>query len=241
MFGPPAVPLTPARDVWRLRLVGDYVNGFLLRDGADGPVTLVDTGISLSAGRLRAALRYAGVHPEQVSRIVLTHAHADHAGSVAALVRDSHAPVAVHVDDAADVRRGVSAPFNRANRLGVLLTRVGASRFARVPVAEELTDGQVLPIGDGLRVIHTPGHSPGHVSLLHQGSGVLITGDSIFNMRGRMTWPFALTCTDFPLLQETAARLADEEYDVAAFTHGPHVTDRAREQVRGFLARRGVR
>jgi glyoxylase-like metal-dependent hydrolase (beta-lactamase superfamily II) len=78
------------------------------------------------------------------------------------------------------------------------------------------------------------------VSLLHRESGVLITGDSIFNMNGRMTWPFAAACTDFPLTRRTAAVLADEKYRVAAFTHGPHIDTGAREAVRGFLRREGV-
>jgi glyoxylase-like metal-dependent hydrolase (beta-lactamase superfamily II) len=78
------------------------------------------------------------------------------------------------------------------------------------------------------------------VSLLHQQSGVLITGDSIFNMNGRMTWPVRAFCTDFPLTQRTAAALADLDYRVAAFTHGPQIDIAAREAVRGFLRRKGV-
>jgi glyoxylase-like metal-dependent hydrolase (beta-lactamase superfamily II) len=104
-----------------------------------------------------------------------------------------------------------------------------------VDVDHELVDGEVLPVGGGLRVVHTPGHSPGHVSLLHEPSGVLITGDAIWNVL-RLRWPVKAFCTDVAMTQRTASVLGDLEYSTAAFTHGPQVTDRARERVRGFLA-----
>nr|MCU0298941.1 MBL fold metallo-hydrolase [Candidatus Nanopelagicales bacterium] len=92
----------------------------------------------------------------------------------------------------------------------------------------------------GMSVHHTPGHTPGHISLVHRPSEVLITGDAIFNMNAKLSWPFAMACTDFPLNQQTAAVLADLDYSVAAFTHGPQIEVGAREAVRGFLRREGV-
>ena len=104
-------------------------------------------------------------------------------------------------------------------------------------MAQELVDGQVLDVAGGLRVLHTPGHTPGHISLLHPGSGVLITGDSIFNMNSRMSWPTKVFCTSFTQNVQTAHALGEVDYRVAAFTHGPEIRDNAREQVRGFLQR----
>ncbi len=90
----------------------------------------------------------------------------------------------------------------------------------------------------GLRVIHTPGHSPGHVSFLHEPTRTLVTGDSMFNFcfRGLTLSPRFL-CSDFALTQQTAHRLGELDYDVAAFTHGAEMTDNARERIRGYLAR----
>ena len=81
-----------------------------------------------------------------------------------------------------------------------------------VPVVEELVDGQVLDVAGGLRVLHTPGHTPGHVSLLHEASGVLITGDAIFNMASRMRWPMAAVCTSARQNQQSAHVLGELEY-----------------------------
>jgi glyoxylase-like metal-dependent hydrolase (beta-lactamase superfamily II) len=103
-------------------------------------------------------------------------------------------------------------------------------------VGEELADGQVLDVAGGLRVVATPGHSPGHISLVHEASRTLITGDAIFNVLGVRYSPRVL-CSDFRLNRRTAHVLGELEYDRAGFTHGPEIVDGAREAVRSFLAK----
>jgi glyoxylase-like metal-dependent hydrolase (beta-lactamase superfamily II) len=226
------------RDVWRIPTAGDYINSFLFVE-PDGSLTLVDTGMFFARKRIVAGLRQIGKHPLDVQRIILTHAHSDHAGSAGRLLPMTSASGAtVHGADAEFIRAGRPAPagstFNR------LLQGFPGMKFTPVPVITELHDGDVLDVAGRLSVHHTPGHTPGHVSLLHEESGVLITGDAIFNMNAKMTWPIAAACTDFPLTKKTAAALADLDYTVAAFTHGPDIRDRAREHVRDFLRREGV-
>ena len=92
----------------------------------------------------------------------------------------------------------------------------------------------MLPVSGGLRVVHTPGHSPGHVSLLHEPTGVLVTGDALFNVRGIRYSPRAL-CTDPELNRKSADVLGDLDFEVAAFTHGPDIRHGARDAVRAFL------
>ena len=222
-----------APGVWRVPLVGDFVNGFLFRD-VDGQVTVLDMGLKQSGRKVVAALRSIGSDTTDVTRLLLTHAHADHLGGTGYVADATGHGVGVHAEDAGFVRAGQVAPAG--SRLGRLMARLSGG-LAPVPVDEELTDGQVLPVAGGLRVVHTPGHSPGHAAYLHEDSGVLVTGDAIFNVRG-LRWPIKAFCTDFRMTQETAHRLAELEYDVAAFTHGPELRDRPREAIRAFLARR---
>jgi glyoxylase-like metal-dependent hydrolase (beta-lactamase superfamily II) len=227
----PVVLLAPG--VWRVPLVGDWVNGFLFRDD-DGQVTALDMGLKQSGKKVMAAIAAIGSGPSDVTRLLLTHAHSDHAGGTGHVARETGLGVGVHVDDAGFVAEGRVAPA--ATSLGRLFAKLsGSATFAAVPVAEELTDGQVLDVAGGLRVVHTPGHSPGHASYLHEPSGVLVTGDAIFNVR-RLRWPVAAFCTDFRMTKQTAHRLGELDYDVAAFTHGPELRDDARESIRRFLA-----
>jgi len=231
----PAVLLAPG--VWRIPLVGDFVNGFVFRD-ADDQVTLLDMGLKPSGKKVMAALRWIGSDVSDVTRLLLTHAHSDHAGGAAYVAEQTGLGIGVHADDARYVRAGTVPPFGSV--LGRLMARLPGNGFAAVEVAEELTDGQVLPVGGGLRVVHTPGHSPGHASYLHQESGVLVTGDAIFNVR-RLRWPVRAFCTDFAMTQQTAHRLAELDYATAAFTHGPELRERPREDIRAFLARTPTR
>lgn len=234
MSRPAVVPLAPG--VWRIPLIGDFVNGFALRDD-DGQVTLLDMGIRRSGPKVMAALAAIGSGPADVTRLLLTHAHPDHAGGAAYVAEQTGRSVEVHAADAECAGTGRSPQPDQTHRLGRLMGRVAPGRFPPVPVGETLTDGQLLPVAGGLEVIHTPGHSPGHASYLHRDSGVLITGDAIFNVRG-LRWPFKAMCSDFRMTTVTAHRLAELEYDVAAFTHGPELRDDPREQIRHFLARR---
>lgn len=238
--GMPPAPVLLAPGVYRIPTAPwSLVNSFAFVDD-DGQVTLVDCGTKGAPRKLQAALSAIGAAPSDVTRIVLTHAHPDHAGGAEEVRRGSGAPVAVHADDADRARRGTPPPRDTSSRLGRLLHRLPAGGFPAVEVAEELADGQVLPVGGGLRVVHTPGHTPGHVSLLHEATGVLVTGDALFNWRlGRrgISWSLRALCTDFRLSQRTAHVLGELEYGVAAFTHGEEIRDRAREQVRGFLRR----
>ena len=234
MAGRAAVELAPG--VWRVPLLGDWVNGFVLRDD-DGQVTLLDMGLPFSGPRVLAALDAIGCGPSDVTRLLLTHAHNDHAGGAAHVSRATGLGFGIHADDAAYARAGRNAPqAPPTTAVGRLLHRVlPTPTFTPVEVVEELTDGQVLPVAGGLRVVHTPGHSPGHASYLHEATGVLITGDALFNVLG-VRWPVKAFCTDFRMPQQPAGRLADLDYTVAAFTHGPEIRDRPRDRIRHFLA-----
>lgn len=233
----PIVLLAPG--VYRIPTLGDAINSFAFLDD-DGQVTLVDCGLKRAPGRIVAALSGIGRHPSDVTRIVLTHAHGDHAGGARAMVdRSGLEGVVVHEDDVPYITHGVEAP-GPSGGVARLLRRGPTSRFEPVEVSEVLTDGQLLPIAGGVRVLHTPGHTPGHVSLLHEPTGVLITGDVIFNLAWRMTWPLSFVCTDAVLNKRSAHVLADSVYDVAAFTHGPEIREQARERVREFVRRRAT-
>lgn len=232
----PIVMLAPG--VYRIPTLGDYINSFAFVD-ADGQVTLVDCGLARAPRRIVAALAGIGRHPTDVTRILLTHAHSDHAGGARELIdRAALTGVEAHESDVEYLQAGHNAPTSDSTA-GRLLSRSPSSRFAAVSVAAVLRDRDLVDVAGGLRILHTPGHTPGHISLLHEASGVLITGDAIFNMRSRMRWPIAAVCTSARLNRQSAHVLGEVEYTVAAFTHGPEIREGAREAVRGFLQRNG--
>ena len=233
MARPPAIELAPG--VFRIPTRGAAsINSFAFVED-DGSVTLVDCGLKRAPGRIVAGLRAIGRHPGDVRRIVLTHAHADHAGGAADMSARTGAPVAVHETDAPFVERGEVPAFDPSLRSGRLMTRLSRGGFPPVAVGERLTDGQVLDVGGGLRIVATPGHTPGHVSLLHEPTATLVTGDALINQLG-LRYSFRFACTDFRRNDRSAHVLGELEYDRAGFTHGPEITRGAREAVRRILA-----
>src|SRR6476659_8218250 len=133
-----------APNVWRIPLVRDFVNGFILRDD-DGQVTLVDMGVKSSGPKVVAALAAIGAGPSDVTRLLLTHAHPDHAGVATNVARETGRRFARHHDDAPYARVGTSPPRGRSCRLGRLCGRLSRSGcdFEPVPVERELSDGEV--------------------------------------------------------------------------------------------------
>ena len=228
-----------ADGVWRIPTApADFINSYLIA-GADGSLVLVDAGTRRAPATLLAALAQLGRQPGDVTHLLLTHAHNDHAGGANAVAEATGSEVAAHEREAVYLREGRMPRPDPSTRGGRLLARLPgrATGFARVDVGTAFADGDVLPVAGGVQVVHTPGHTPGHCSFLHPSSGVLVTGDAIFNVRG-LRWSFAGSCTDVTLSRTSAQRLGELDYDVAGFTHGPHVAQDARASVRAFLAGR---
>lgn len=233
-----AKPVLLAPGVWRLSTLGaNLVNSYVFEE-ADGSVTLVDTGLKgRGPKRIVEGLAALGKQPEQVHRILLTHSHFDHGGGARGVVDRTRAPLVAHEIEAPYLSRG-RPPSYTGTRLLLRLLNMRPPTIEVVDASSTFRDGEVLDVAGGLRVLHTPGHTPGHCAFLHDRSGVLITGDSIFNWRNRMTWSIAAFCSDPDMNKDTADRLGEAEYEIAAFTHGPEIRDNARESIRDFLRRK---
>lgn len=226
-----------AAGVWRIPTAPlDLVNSFLL-EAADGSLTLLDAGTRRAPRTLLAALDGLGKRREDVTHLLLSHAHQDHAGGARAVVEATGSAVWSHEREAVYLREGRMPTPDRSTRGGRLLARSPGGGFAKIDVADTFVDGAVLPLAGGLTVVHTPGHTPGHCSFLHTPTGVLLTGDALFNVRG-LRYSVKTPCTDVRLSRSSAGRLGELDFEVAGFTHGAHVSVGAQAAVRAFLAGR---
>lgn len=141
---------------------------------------LVDTGFPLAEGAILAALAQQGVSPRDLALIIITHGHVDHYGSAAALHARTGAPVAIHALDADALRKGENASLRPTMFVAKLMIP-----FARVAKAQGIEPQVILEdkmdlgyYGVNAKVIHTPGHTPGSVSLL-LANGDAIVGDLV--------------------------------------------------------------
>lgn len=140
-------------------------------------ITLIDTGVAGCEKAIFNAIRSTGRDPSEIALIVLTHSHPDHIGAAAAIRKATGCTIAAHpaerqwIEDV-DLQ-------NRERPVPGFGTLVGGS----VQLDHELVDGDGIEPDEtravDLQVLHTPGHSPGSISLLMQSEGVLFSGDAI--------------------------------------------------------------
>lgn len=159
----------------------------------DDPITLVDTGPKTEEAfhSLRDQVEAAGVRLEQIRRIIISHTHEDHAGLAARLKGISGATVYVHPWDAHRLtgERDYLVGRKMLAQVGVPVPVIDAFevRWRQYrTLLDPLPDVQLLDEGDevtfetgAFRVLHTPGHTPGHICLWREGEKVLIAADTV--------------------------------------------------------------
>jgi glyoxylase-like metal-dependent hydrolase (beta-lactamase superfamily II) len=96
-----------------------------------------------------------------------------------------------------------------------------------------VTDGAELPAAGGIRAVHTPGHTTGHVSYLWPDGGVLFVGDAATNMFRRLN--VAPINEDDAAARASFAKLAELDFRVACFGHGSPIRGRAVDRFRRRL------
>ncbi len=149
---------------------------------SDG-VTLIDTGAPMFQKKILTYVRELGRSPSDIKRIILTHSDMDHVGGLASLHETSGARTYASRIEAQAIAAGKSSRrlVLPEAPLGRFLYNLMSPMFRIKPlqVDEIVSDGQILPVLGGLRVLDTPGHAPGHISLFAPAAGVLFCGDSL--------------------------------------------------------------
>lgn len=207
--GPAPAPSRAADDIWVLpqpipnEYSPHYSLSYLIRD-AHGGLHLVDPGLDSDANRERLEALVGRIAQETgstespLASITVTHLHRDHLGLAERLRAESGVPVALHREEQASLARLLEAaprqveiqaaraeawgvPAERMPELAAAADRAASGGAESDFVADVLLDdGELLPIpGRRLRVLHTPGHTPGHLCLHDLDRGILFTGDHL--------------------------------------------------------------
>ena len=219
--------------------VSGYSRSFII-DGDEG-VTLIDTGLPKKDGSIIEVLSSIGRSVEDVRRIGITHAHIDHFGNAAVLKRRSGAPVFAPKRDAAAIRGEEKTPHPPVlDRVPFLKPLFGLMPGADpVEVDALIAEGEQNGLPGDLKVIDTPGHTPGHVSfLLERAGGVLFVGDAaVATKSGEVKRGWMNRST--PSFDASLCHIAEFDFDIAVFSHSNPLASSAADAFRRLAEKLG--
>jgi glyoxylase-like metal-dependent hydrolase (beta-lactamase superfamily II) len=233
-----------------VRLGSSKVNWYLAAD--ESGVVIVDTGLPGFLPQLDPGLALLGRSREDVRAILLTHGDADHIGVAAKLQAEGdRTPIHLHPADrrlvqgeSKDVEENLPLQFLRPGmwQLAAHFARNGSFGGEKLEPSAELSDGQTLELPGRPRVIHTPGHTEGHVVFHFPEHGAIFAGDSFCTWHAvsgeRGPQPNAFNISTERAV-DSLRRYEDIDADLVLFGHGEPWTDgpaRAVELVRASAA-----
>ena len=206
-----------------------------------GGVALVDPGPSSSLGTLKGELERAGISMRDVTALLITHIHLDHAGSAGTLVRENpklrvlvHAKGAPHLIDPGKLLASATRLYGDAmDRLWGEVAPVPAQALVVLHGGERVEEG-----GRSLEVAYTPGHASHHVSYFAPDAGIAFVGDTAgvkVVPDGDVVPPTPPPDIDLEAWRDSLARIEQWRPDTLFLTHfgpagavGPHLEHAAR-------------
>ncbi|MDF2433807.1 MAG: hypothetical protein JWP44_3438 [Mucilaginibacter sp.] len=225
-----------AQGVWGLKIL--FVNIYMIanRKGHSKGWVLVDTGLKGSAKKIIAMAEKLFGYGTRPAAIILTHGHSDHTGSLKKLLKYWDVPVYAHSLELPYLTGLSSYPPVDATVGGGLLSLL--SVFFRVKPIDIRNNVKAIDMHNGVpelpewRIIHTPGHSPGHISLFLPLNTTLIAGDAItttksesaiyvFGYLNTLSGPPKYITSDWQAAASSVRRLAALNPRIVATGHGP--------------------
>jgi glyoxylase-like metal-dependent hydrolase (beta-lactamase superfamily II) len=230
------MPLTKIAGPLYLISLG-FVNVFIVDHNG---LTLIDSGIPGSESKIFSALKESGKSPSDIKQILITHLHTDHVGSLKAVKQACGASTYAHSADASGIRSG---QLNRSVRpapglipalLSAMIRRQNKNTQSEpVEIEHDLQDGQILDFAANAVVVHTPGHSAGHVAYFWpQQGGILVAGDVLthwFNVGHPPIYE------DFEMAKTSLRRISTLKFDTICFSHGKPIYGNASQLIQGKI------
>lgn len=196
-------------EMLQLEFHGNIIHPTLLWD--QEMAVLINTGFPRQIEDLRAAMEKVGVSFDKLKVIILTHQDIDHIGSLPEILQKCGRNIKVYAHE-------LDKPYIQGDL--PLLKDGHIENPPKGKVNDTLIDGQELSYCGGIRVIHTPGHTSGHISLYLKQSKTLIAGDSMYSVNGVIEGIHVPTVLDLKEAQLSLKKYLDLDIESVVCYHG---------------------
>lgn len=195
----------------------------------ENDVILIDTGLPGQLDLITAAISQTGLSLEKITKVIITHGDMDHIGCAKQL-RELGAALMAYENETPYIQGDKPSPklVKMEERLNELSDnerrfyeriKTGAPHFY-VHIDRVLKDDEVLPFCGGIRIISTPGHTPGHIALLLQHANLLVAGDAANIMDGELVGANPQHTVDMDMAEQSFEKLKSHEPDAIVCYHG---------------------
>lgn len=198
-----------------VHLIDSYANSYVL---VDDRLVLIDTSSEADGKTILRYLEKAKIKPRDIATVFVTHVHPDHVSGLARIKQEA--------TGAKVAASKIEADFISKKRTYDGPPGAAYQRHPGTPVDVALEDGQTH---DGLKIIFTPGHTRGSMSLLDESRSLLIAGDAANNEK-TLTPMDDQYNVDPKQHRESIRKLATLQFENAVFGHGKPIVGRASAQ-----------
>lgn len=191
------------------------VNVFLITE-EDG-LTLIDAGTPRKQSDILSYVRQIGRDPNDIRRILITHADIDHVGSLAAVQKATGAAVYASQASAALIAKGAPPKHNFWP-----MDLVGKF-WKYTPISKRMNtidESDSLPVLGGLEVINTPGHTMDHISFFSPSTGIAFIGDEFSTRNDKLGISPSMISADAAAVAASGRKLLDLNITLFACGHG---------------------
>lgn len=185
---------------------------------SDEGILLVDTGMPGMTQEISLQMQAAGFSIDQLTGIVLTHQDIDHIGNVSQILElKPGIAVYAHAADKPYIEGKLPLIKELPKRLGA----IGAYEAASSDIVTDIvSDGEQLDFAKGIIVIHTPGHTPGHISLYDPATKTLVAGDAMVVRGDQLLGPNPMQTPDLDEAYRSIEKLAAYDIEKIICFHG---------------------
>ncbi|ATI52718.1 MBL fold metallo-hydrolase [Bacillus cereus] len=177
----------------------------------DEMAVLIDTGFPGQFEDIQVEMERVGVSVDKLKVVILTHQDIDHIGSLPNVLENGVSDIKVYAHE-------LDKPYIEGDL--PLLKDVQLEDLPKGKVSDTVIDGQELPYCGGILILHTPGHTPGHISLYLKRSKILVAGDSMYSVNGVLGGVHAPTTLNIMEARQSLKKYLNLDIESVVCYHG---------------------